>query len=217
MLRRELDIIKTRKDFKRVAGIYNFWSRLTESKATDIALEISNLQDRQDVLEVACGTGVVFESIINQNPNGQNTGIDLSTDMLARAKKRLTKYDSSHFQLEEGNALNLAFPDKTFNVLFNNYMVDLMPEESFDQIASEYFRVLKAGGVAIVTTFSFGYKPVHKFWYWTAKNFPGLLTGCRPVNFKTNLVHAGFTIEKNVQVSQNTFPSEVIKAKKPII
>ena len=45
-----------------------------------------------------------------------------------------------------------------------------------------------------------------------AKKFPDLLTGCRPVSFKENLVKAGFRIEKHLEVSQNTFPSEIIKA-----
>ena len=41
---------------------------------------------------------------------------------------------------------------------------------------------------------------------------PDLLTGCRPVSFKENLLKAGFKIEKSIEISQNTFPSEVIKA-----
>ncbi len=54
----------------------------------------------------------------------------------------------------------------------------------------------------------------NKFWLWVAQKIPYLLTGCRPVSFKENLIKAGFTIEKSVEISQNTFPSEVIKAKK---
>ncbi len=215
MLLRELNTEKTKEDFKRVVGIYDVWSRLTESKAVGTALGLAEIHDHLSILEVACGTGVVFEEIVSRNPNGHNTGIDLSPDMLAKAKKRLGKFDSTHYQLEEGDALHLSFAGKTFDLLMNNYMVDLMPEATFSEIASEYFRVLKPGGMAVVTTFSFGEKRVNHFWLWLAEKFPDLLTGCRPVNFKDHLSGAGFTIEKVVQVSQNTFPSEVIKAIKP--
>jgi len=47
-----------------------------------------------------------------------------------------------------------------------------------------------------------------------AQRFPDLLTGCRPVSFKKNLIRAGFAIEKDLEISQNTFPSEIIKARK---
>jgi hypothetical protein len=59
---------------------------------------------------------------------------------------------------------------------------------------------------------SFGTKRVHKFWYWIAKNIPDILTGCRPVTFKGHLEKAGFVILEDYQISQNTFPSEVIKS-----
>jgi len=47
-----------------------------------------------------------------------------------------------------------------------------------------------------------------------SKKISELLTGCRPVSFKENLIKAGFRIEKKLEISQNTFPSEIIKARK---
>ena len=104
--------------------------------------------------------------------------------------------------------------DNTFDILINNFMVDLMPQEYFDKIAREFHRVLKPQGTLIVATFSCGKKKINQFWLWIAKHFPGLLTGCRPVSFKGNVVQAGFTIEADPEISQNTFPSEIIKARK---
>jgi ubiquinone/menaquinone biosynthesis C-methylase UbiE len=111
---------------------------------------------------------------------------------------------------ESGNDFN----DNTFDILINDFMVDLMPQEYFDKIAREFHRVLKPQGTLIVATFSFGKKKINQFWLWIAKHFPGLLTGCRPVSFKGNVIQAGFTIEADLEISQNTFPSEIIKARK---
>lgn len=110
--------------------------------------------------------------------------------------------------------MNLDFPDNTFDILVNNYIVDILPVAQFDKVASEFYRVLKKEGTAVIATFSFGTKRIHRFWYWVAKRFPRLLTGCRPVSFKMNLMNAGFEIEMNQQISQNTFPTEIIKARK---
>ncbi len=215
ILNRKTDTSKTIKNFKKVAGIYDFWSWLTESKAAKKVLELADIQNDTEILEVACGTGVVLEQIIRKNPNGHNTGIDLSPDMLQKARQRLQKTGYQNYKLQEGNVLDLNFRENSFHVLVNNFMVDLMPEGTFDKIASEFFRILRPNGIAVISTFSFGTKRVHKFWYRVAKNFPDMLTGCRPVSFTKYLEKAGFTILEDVQVSQNTFPSEVIKARKP--
>ncbi len=214
ILFRNIDYDKTIRNFRNVIWIYDFWSRLTESRALKKAMEIAGLQNHQDVLEIACGTGNLLEQIVKKNPDGHTTGIDLSPDMLGKAHQRLQKSGSQNYELIEGNALDLNFSDNSFDVLFNNFMIDLMPEETFDKISNEFYRVLKQNGIAVISTFSFGTKRVHKFWYRVAENIPDLLTGCRPVTFKEHLEKAGFVIMEDFQISQNTFPSEVIKAQK---
>ncbi len=108
----------------------------------------------------------------------------------------------------------MGLENNFFDLVINNFMIDLMPEETFDKIAQEFYRVLKPGGIVVISIFSFGKKRVNKFWLWVADNFPELLTGCRPVSFTTHLIKAGFKIENEIELSQNTFPSLVIKAQK---
>ncbi|HKI90279.1 MAG TPA: methyltransferase domain-containing protein [Draconibacterium sp.] len=214
VLERHLNETKTKKDYRQVLWMYDFWGCLTESKAAKIVLNLANLKDGSEILEVACGTGEMLKKILEQNPNGKNVGVDLSPDMLRKANKKLNKQSNKNFELHEGNVLQLNFSDNSFDLLINNYMVDLMPSEYFDKIANEFFRVLKPNGNVVISTFSFGTKNIHKFWYWLAKRFPKLLTGCRPVQFKQFLINAGFKIENDIEISQNTFPSQIIKAKK---
>ena len=214
VLKRKLDTNKTKTNYGKVVWFYDFWSWLTESKAAMSVIKFSEIKDGETVLEVACGTGVVFELIVKQNPNGENIGIDLSPDMLNKAKKRLKKLKSNHYEFREGDVLKLDFNDNSCDLVVNNFMVDLMPFATFDKIAEEFYRVTKPDGRVVISTFSFGKKKINKFWFWVAKKFPDILTGCRPVSFKENLVKAGFEIEKSIEISQNTFPSEIIKARK---
>lgn len=217
LLERNLNESETIKEFRQVLWIYDFWGFLTESKAAKIVLKLADIKNGTNILDVACGTGEMLKKILKLNPNGKNIGIDLSPDMLNKANKKLNKLSNKSFELQEGNALSLNFPDNSFDVLINNYMVDLLPVEYFDKIAAEFYRVLKPNGIIVISTFSFGTKKVHKFWYWIAKRFPKLLTGCRPIRFKQNLMNAGFEIENDIEVSQNTFPSQLIKARKTAI
>ena len=216
ILERKLDKQQTQASYKNVVWFYDFWSWLTESKAAQKVIELAEIKDNQTILEIACGTGIVFERILRKNPNGQNLGIDLSKDMLDKAKKRIQKLNVKNYELREGNVLHLNFEDNSFDILINNFMIDLMPEDTFDKISSEFYRILNPGGTAVISIFSFGKSRVNRFWYWVANKMPLLLTGCRPVTFKENLIKAGFIIENDLQLSQNTFPSEVLKARKII-
>jgi ubiquinone/menaquinone biosynthesis C-methylase UbiE len=214
ILERKFDSETTRKNYKRVVWFYDLWSSFTESKAAKRVLQFANVQDKETVLEVACGTGTVFEQIVKRNPHGRNIGVDISPDMLKKAVKRLKNYGSDNYELKEGNALKLDIQDDSIDLLVNNFMVDLMPADTFDSLAMEFFRLIKPGGRIVISTFSVGKKKTNKFWFWVAKRFPDLLTACRPVSFRGNLIKAGFLIEEDVKLSQNTFPSNVLKARK---
>jgi len=214
VLERHFDENRIKKEFKKVVWMYDLWAWLTERKAALNVLKLAEIKNGTSILDVACGTGEMLEKIVKQNPEGKNIGVDLSPEMLIKAKERLNKLKRGNFELQEGNILNLDFPDNSFDILINNYMVDLMPVENFGKIAGEFYRVLKPNGKMVISTFSFGTKKIHSFWYWIAKHFPRLLTGCRPVTFKDYLVEAGFEISQEMEISQNTFPSQIIKAAK---
>jgi ubiquinone/menaquinone biosynthesis C-methylase UbiE len=47
-----------------IAGIYDLWGRLTETRARNRALELAEIQDGQHILEVAVGTGLAFYEIV---------------------------------------------------------------------------------------------------------------------------------------------------------
>ena len=216
ILKRSFDAGNILKSYRKVIWFYDFWSWLTENKAAQKAIEFAKITDGESILEVACGTGIVFEKIAILNPNGSNIGIDLSPDMLEKAKKRLERVNLSNYEIKEGNALSLDFEDDSFDLVVNNFMVDLMPIETFDKISCEFYRVTKPDGRVIISTFSFGKKKINRIWFLIAKILPDLLTGCRPVLFSQYLEDAGFVIEEKIELSQNTFPSEVIKARKPV-
>jgi len=213
-LKRKLDTEQTQKDYSKVAWFYNLWSKLTESKAADKVIELAEIKDGEQIIEIACGTGLVFREILKRNPNGKSHGIDLSLDMLSKAKKLMSKEKFQNYELSQGDVLNLEIPDQSFDKLINNFMIDLMPEDKFDDILSEFHRILKPNGIAVISVFSNGQKKVNKFWIWVAKYFPKLLTDCRPVEIRNNLIRVGFEIDKEIEISQNTFPSKVYRVKK---
>lgn len=216
ILERSYSPQETRRQYARVAWFYDLWGRLTEDKAVDRLLELAEVEDGCAVLEVAVGTGRLFARLVEKNPAGRNEGIDLSSDMMDHARRRLARSPSAKAgHLMQGNAYALPFEDAGFDYLFNTYLVDLLPAADQLCVLGEFRRVLKPGGRLAIAVFSFGEKRVNRFWYWIAKHFPELLTGCRPVDVTPTLRHLGFRILHQEEISQNTFPSTIVIAEKP--
>jgi ubiquinone/menaquinone biosynthesis C-methylase UbiE len=204
---------EVRRIYARLSHIYDFWSSLTEQKATGRALELADIRNGENILEVAVGTGRVFEQIVSQNRYGRNEGIDLSPEMLARAEKRL-RNRFSNYSLKEADAYSLPFAGETFDLVINNYMFDLLPEQDFSRVLLEFKRVLKPSGRVVITSMALGKRWYSRIWDRLARS-TDLLAGCRPISLEEDVKQAGFTNIYTEYVSQFTFPSLVIRAEKP--
>ncbi len=202
-----------RRIYARLSRFYDAWGFLLESKAAGRALELACIRDGESVLEVAVGTGVVFERILRLNPQGRNEGIDLSSEMLGRCRKRLSRR-FSNYSLQVADAHSLPYPDETFDLIVNNYMFDLLPEADFGPVLAELRRVIKHGGRLVITSMAPGRVWYARLWGRLLRRAPKLLAGCRPVSLEEDIRRGGFGNIHAEYISQLTFPSEVICARK---
>lgn len=202
-----------RRIYARLSRLYDLWGFLVESKAADRALKFANIQDGESILEVAVGTGVMFERILNLNPSGKNEGIDLSPEMIARCTQRLSKR-FSNYSLRVGDARFLPYSDETFDLVVNNYMFDLLPEEDFNRVLIEFGRIMKPGSRIVITSMTPGRNWYSCGWDWLVQNIPNLLAGCRQVSLEEDFRRCGFQNIHTEYVSQLTFPSQIVYAEK---
>ena len=203
-----------RRIYRRVAPFYDGWSLLAESRAVNSALEWADVADRERVLEVAVGTGLVFKKIAQRNPRGSNYGVDLCTAMLAKAKSRMGP-GSQNWSLAAADAYALPFQDSAFDVVLNNYMFDLLPEQDFLRVLAEFRRVLKPGGRIVIVAMALGRNWYGRVWERLLHRAPGLLAGCRPVSLKEDVAEVGFQTLRVDYVSQLTFPSQIVYGENP--
>lgn len=97
------------------------------------------------VLDVGCGAGtdtLVAAQMVG--PEGRVTGIDMTAEMLAKARQSAGELGVDNVELVEGEAERLPFPDESFDVVISNGVIDLVPDK--DAVFSEIFRVLRPGG-----------------------------------------------------------------------
>ena len=154
----------------------------------------------------------LFNRILIRNPNGRNVGIDISKGMLAKAKSLLSKQPNSNYSLDIGSAFDIKMDDLSVDILFNNYMFDLIPFDQMDTVINEFSRVLKPGGKLVLVNMTkaeqFGaglYERIYQI-------SPTLMGGCRGVQLSKLLTEHGFIIENREYIQQMLFPSEVILA-----
>lgn len=96
------------------------------------------------VLEVGVGTGLSLP----QYPDGVYvTGIDLSPDMLARARSRLNGA-ADRIRLEQMDAQDLQFADDSFDKVVAMYVASVVPDPS--AMVAEMKRVCRPGGELLI-------------------------------------------------------------------
>jgi phosphatidylethanolamine/phosphatidyl-N-methylethanolamine N-methyltransferase len=81
------------------------------------------------------------------------TGVDLAPDMLARARQKIRENGWSHLKVAEMDALNLKFPDNTFDYVMAFHVVTVVPDPV--RMITEAKRVCKPSGrIVIVNHFT---------------------------------------------------------------
>jgi phosphatidylethanolamine/phosphatidyl-N-methylethanolamine N-methyltransferase len=102
------------------------------------------------VLEVGAGTGTSFPAYPT---HCDITGVDLAPDMLARARQKILENGWAHIKVMEMNALELKFPDNTFDYVMAFHVVTVVPDPV--RMIAEAKRVCKPGGrIVIVNHFT---------------------------------------------------------------
>ena len=116
-----------------------FYSRLER------VIEDLEIPSSSKVLEVGAGTGTSFPAY----PwHCDVTGIDLAPDMLERARQKIQENGWTHIRVREMNALDLEFPDNTFDYVMAFHVVTVVPDPI--RMVQEAKRVCKPGGKIVI-------------------------------------------------------------------
>lgn len=136
--------------YRRWAPIYDFTFGKVAEAGRKQAVSIINRRKGR-VLEVGVGTGL---SLPWYAPHLSVTGIDLSPDMLRKARARVERLGLTNIAgLHEMDAGALAFPDESFDSVVAMYVMTVVPDA--EQVMHELERVCAAGGeVILVNHFS---------------------------------------------------------------
>jgi len=106
---------------------------------------LGRLAEGERVLDLGSGAGT--DSLVAAQmvgPGGRVTGIDMTPEMLAKARAAAAELGVANVEFVEGEAERLPFPDASFDVVISNGVIDLIPDK--DAVFAELHRVLAPGG-----------------------------------------------------------------------
>lgn len=106
---------------------------------------IARIPEGATVVDVGCGAGMdLLISARRAGPSGRAIGVDMTEDMLARARAGAMEAGLATVDVRQGDATNLPIDDASVDVVTSNGVLNLVPDKP--AAASEMFRVLRPGG-----------------------------------------------------------------------
>jgi phosphatidylethanolamine/phosphatidyl-N-methylethanolamine N-methyltransferase len=141
-----MNLDDTLRTYRLFAGPYDLVFGPVFHPGRKAAVRIANDRPGQRILEVGVGTGL---SLPHFRADSEVTGIDVSTEMLARARRRVERQALRHVKaLIEMDAEDLTFEDNAFDAVLALYVASVVPDPA--RFAAEMRRVCRPGGAIVI-------------------------------------------------------------------
>lgn len=106
---------------------------------------IAGIKKGETVIDLGSGGGFdCFLAAREVGKNGRVIGVDMTPDMITRARENTEKMKSDNVEFRLGEIEHLPVRDNVADLIISNCVINLSPEKQ--QVFSDAFRVLKPGG-----------------------------------------------------------------------
>lgn len=138
-----------RQGWDRASGSYEEYWRQQLLPVTDLLLETADVQAGEDVIDVACGTGLVTLPVAaGVLPGGRVLATDLSPRMIADLERSLASTGVTNVEFACGDAEDIH-TDRVFDVALCSLGLMYVPDPP--AAVRELHRVLRPGGRTVVS------------------------------------------------------------------
>ena len=108
------------------------------------------LQPGETVVDLGSGAGIdVFLAADQVGPGGNVIGVDMTPEMLARARRNAAKAGIANAEFREGRLENLPVASGTVDAITSNCVINLVPDKAV--VFKEIARILKPGGRLVIS------------------------------------------------------------------
>lgn len=113
-------------------------------------IAIASLREGETVLDLGSGTGFdCFLAAQKVGKTGKVIGVDMTPEMVEKAKENARKGDYKNVEFRLGEIENLPVEDDSVDVIISNCVINLFPDKK--KVFEEANRVMKHGGRIMVS------------------------------------------------------------------
>jgi arsenite methyltransferase len=111
---------------------------------------LAGIREGDTVLDLGSGAGIdCFIASKKAGPSGKVIGIDMTDEMLEKAKEIARKHGYTNVEFRKGDIESLPVEDGSVDVVISNCVINLAPDKK--KVFGEAFRVLRPGGKMFVS------------------------------------------------------------------
>ena len=127
------------------ASIYDMRYEEEQTAKIEVALKNDTVKANGLVLDVGCGTGLLFQRVAGKSAGV--IGLDISRKTLATAKKRAKRFRNVHLVLADAD--RMPFNNALFDGVYAFTVIQNMPNP--DDTLAEMRKVARVGSTVVVT------------------------------------------------------------------
>lgn len=203
----------TRRIYDVLAPVYSLSTLLFHSRAHSRALAASSVKNGTRVLEVAIGSGEMFQRLVRVNPDGHTIGVDLSPKMAAHSQAHARRrFPAASAQCQAADVRYLPYADGHFDSLVCCYLFELLPRNDVPETLTELRRVLRPGGRLTTILIAQNRRSFNAMYRVCSKAVPAFW-GRQMDGYVADLLpQFGFEVDTDTHVQQLFYSSRIVSA-----
>jgi len=111
---------------------------------------LANIREGEIVLDIGSGGGLdVFLASKKVGPEGKVIGLDMTEQMVEKARKNARKGNYSNVEFKLGEAEDIPVEDNSIDLVMSNCVINLVPNK--EKAYREIYRILKPNGRFVIS------------------------------------------------------------------